>query len=189
MICHYALLEATADGDGTIWLEPVTAADLPGGQPARGQRQHDLVDAIQAALPLPHDRRLEAAISITGHLNLDRADLSEHGLGPVTVARVAAVAAGRVVLVIPEMRAHLLLNRALEHRLRQPGQQPTLTDELHPVSASLRHELFRQLLLINLSRHGLDRLDHCWSFPAKQRSACRGQLHRIPDSPTRQLLG
>jgi quercetin dioxygenase-like cupin family protein len=24
MMCHYALLEGTADGDGTTWLEPVT---------------------------------------------------------------------------------------------------------------------------------------------------------------------
>jgi hypothetical protein len=58
----------------------------------------------------------------------------------------------------------------------------TLTDQLHPIGTSLRNEFFRQLLLINLSRHGLDRLGHCWSFPAKQRSACRSQLHRISQS-------
>ena len=27
MMCHYALLEGTADGDGTTWLEPVSADD------------------------------------------------------------------------------------------------------------------------------------------------------------------
>jgi hypothetical protein len=34
--------------------------DLAGGQPARGQRQHDLIDALQAALALLDDDRLEA---------------------------------------------------------------------------------------------------------------------------------
>src|SRR6478672_13246220 len=34
-------------------------ADLPGRQTSRGQRQHDLVNAVEPALPLTHDHRLE----------------------------------------------------------------------------------------------------------------------------------
>jgi hypothetical protein len=34
-----------------------------------------------------------------------------------------------------------------------------------PCLTRLRDEIFRQSLLINLSRHGLDRLGHYWSFP------------------------
>jgi hypothetical protein len=57
-------------------------------------------------------------------------------------------------------------------------------DQLHPVSAGLIHQLLRELLLINLSRHGLDRLGHYRSFPAKPvGSACRGQLHRYANTP------
>jgi hypothetical protein len=49
--------------------------DLPGGQPARRQRQHDLIHPIQPTLPLAHDGRRETAVPVAGHLNLDRLDL------------------------------------------------------------------------------------------------------------------
>ena len=68
--------------------------------------------------------------------------------GRVPVARVAAVAAGRVVLVVAEMLAHLGLQRGLEHRLGQPGQQPARADQLDPLGAGLLHQLLRELLLI-----------------------------------------
>ena len=141
---------------------------FPGGQPPSCQRQHDLVDAVQPALPLAHDLRLEAAVPVARHLDLDRADLGQHRLRPNAVAGVAAVAPGRIVLVIAQVAADLLLQRGLHHRLGQPGQQTALTDELHTLLTRLPDEILRQSLLINLSRHGLDRLGHCWSFPAKQ---------------------
>ena len=34
-----------------------------------GSRQHDLIDARQPALPLGHDRRLEAAVAVPGHFD------------------------------------------------------------------------------------------------------------------------
>jgi hypothetical protein len=139
--------------------------DVAGGHAARGQRQHDLIDAIQTPMPLAHDRRLERAIPITRHLDLDRADLGQHRLGPGAVAGVAAVAAHRVVLVVAQMLTHLGLQRRLEHRLGQPSQQATTAHQLHTIGASLLDEFLRELLLINLSRHRLDRLGHCWSFP------------------------
>jgi hypothetical protein len=72
--------------------------------------------------------------------------------GPISVSTVFSrrplrelppLRPGRVVLVVSEMRAHLLLDRALEHRLRQPGQQPALTYQLHPNGASPCHEFPR----------------------------------------------
>jgi hypothetical protein len=54
--------------------------DLTRVQPARGQRQHQLVDTVQPALPLTHDLRLERTVPIPGHLDLDRADLRQHRL-------------------------------------------------------------------------------------------------------------
>jgi hypothetical protein len=48
---------------------------LAGGRPASGQRQHDLVDAIQPTLTLAHDPRIEAAVAVPRHLDLHRSDL------------------------------------------------------------------------------------------------------------------
>jgi hypothetical protein len=45
--------------------------DVTGGQTAGIQRQHDLIDAGQPTLPHRHDHRLEAAIPIPRHRNLD----------------------------------------------------------------------------------------------------------------------
>jgi hypothetical protein len=47
---------------------------------------------------------------------------SQHRLGAGAVAGVTAIAAHRVVLVIPQVPGHLRLERGLEHRLHQPGQ-------------------------------------------------------------------
>ena len=57
--------------------------DLTGGQPAGGQRQHDLVDPAQPLLPLAHNGRIEAALPIPRHLDLHRADLRQHRLRPM----------------------------------------------------------------------------------------------------------
>lgn len=73
--------------------------DLAGRQPACGQREHDLVDPVQPALPLSHDPGLEAAVPVPRHLDLDRPDLGLHRPGPGAVAGVLPVPAGRLVLV------------------------------------------------------------------------------------------
>lgn len=158
--------------------------DLTGGQPPRGKRQHDLVDAIQPPLPLAHQLRGETAVAITRHLDLDRADLSQHRLGPGAVARVAAIAAGGLVLVVAQVLAHLRIQSGLEHLLGQPRQRAVRADQVDPIGAGLVHQFLRELLLINLSRHRLDALGHYQSFPAKQsRSACQDRLHRCSDRP------
>src|SRR6195952_3890620 len=61
--------------------------DLTGGQAAGGQREHDLVDPVQAPLALLDDHRLEARVPVTRHLDLHRPDLGEHRLGPGAVTR------------------------------------------------------------------------------------------------------
>jgi hypothetical protein len=145
---------------GAVHLSEV-CGDLPGGQPARSQRQHDLIDTIQTALTLAHNGRRETALPVAGHLDVHRPDLGDHRLGAGAIARVTAVATHRVVLVIAQVLGHLRLQRGLEHRLGQPSQQATLANQLHTFGAGLLHEFLRELLLINLSRHGLDRLGHC----------------------------
>jgi hypothetical protein len=90
--------------------------DFPGGQPASSQREHDLIHAIQAALALAHDGRRETAVPVAGHLNVHRPDLGDHRLGARAVAGIAAVAAHRVVFVIPEVLGHFRFQRGFEHR-------------------------------------------------------------------------
>jgi hypothetical protein len=51
------------------------------------------------------------AIGVPRHLNLDRADLGEHRLGPRAVAGIAAAAPGRIMLVIAQMLGHLCIQR------------------------------------------------------------------------------
>ena len=63
-----------------------------------GSRQHDLIDARQPALPLGHDRRLEAAVAVPWHLDRDLTGVGQHRLGAFPVARVAPVPTNRIVL-------------------------------------------------------------------------------------------
>jgi hypothetical protein len=98
--------------------------DLSGGQPAR-TRQHHLIDAGRAPLPLAHDHRLQRDVPVARHLNSGpgRSRSAPSWLG--CRCRLGAVAAHRVVLVVTEMLAHLRLQGGLEHGLRQPGDQAT----------------------------------------------------------------
>jgi hypothetical protein len=57
----------------------------------------------QPLLPLCHDLGLEVAVPVPRNLDLDRADVGEHGLRTVPVAGVAPVAPCRVVLVVAEV--------------------------------------------------------------------------------------
>jgi len=66
-----------------------------------------------------------------------------------------------VVLVITQVVGHLRLQGGLQHGRGQPSEQPTGADQINPVSACPVHQILRELLLINLSRHRLDRLGHC----------------------------
>jgi hypothetical protein len=60
-------------------------------------------------LPFAYDLRLETAVTIAGHVNIDRADLGDHRLGASTVTTVAPVAALHGMLVVAEMIGHLRL--------------------------------------------------------------------------------
>ena len=93
--------------------------DLTGRQSLCRQRQDDLIDTGQPTLTLLDDLRIERAVGVPGHLDLDRPDLGEHRLGPGAVARVAAATAGRVVLVIAQVLGHLRVQRGLQHVLGQ----------------------------------------------------------------------
>ncbi|HZS22012.1 MAG TPA: hypothetical protein VFA63_13650 [Pseudonocardiaceae bacterium] len=52
----------------------------------------------------------------------------------------------------------------VEHQLHQPGEQHTRLDQ-PPHGTGLAYKFPAKLLLINLSRHGLDHLGHNRSLP------------------------
>jgi len=124
--------------------------DLPRRQPPRRQGEDDLIDPGQPALPLPHDLRGEARIGVSRHVDLDRADLSQHRLRANPVARVPTVPTHRIMLVIAQMLRHLLFERCLQHPLGQLVQQPVRADQLDTLVPSLGQELLGQLLLVQL---------------------------------------
>ena len=121
-------------------------ADLAVGQPLGRQRQHHLIDPAQPPAALGHHRRLERARPVPGHVDLDRADLSQHRLGPRPVARVPRMMPSRIVGCVADMVGHLPLEHRLQHLLGQIGQQPARADQTHPVRLGPGHQLVGQIL-------------------------------------------
>ena len=71
----------------------------------------------------------------------------KHRLRPAAVARVALVAARGGVLGVTEVVVELRLERRLQHRLRQPGQQATRPDQLDTFAPRPLNKLLRELLI------------------------------------------
>ena len=171
--------------------------DLPRRQALGAQGDHHRVDAFETPLPFADRRRLERAVPVAGHVDLDRADLGEHRLGARAVTRVTTITAFDRVLVVAEMLTHLDLEPRLEHPLRQIREQPARPHQTHPIDPSLLHQLRRELLAgttkrIRRRRHHQLRLDcfvnrrvimisHCLSLrtrPARAQPVRPAQLHR-----------
>lgn len=136
--------------------------DLTRGEPFRCERQHQTVHTGQATLPLPDDLGLERAVAVAGHVDLDRADLGHHRLGPDPVAGVPPVAADRVVGLVTEMIAHLDLERRLDDLLGQAAQQTPRAHQRDPFRPGPVHQLPSELL----TRGPVPRLPHPWSYPS-----------------------
>jgi hypothetical protein len=123
--------------------------DIPGGQTAGIQRQHDLINAGQPALPFGHDHRLEAAISVPRHLDVDLTGIGQHRLGAFPVAGVAQVSAHRLMPVIAQMLSQLLIQGGLDHRLGQRLQQPARPSQGNPLGAGLTDQLLGRSQLLS----------------------------------------
>ena len=158
--------------------------DLTGRQPFRRQRDHHRVDTVQPSLALLHRGRFEAAVTITGHVDVDRADLGDHRLRTGPVTRVGAVAAGRVVLGVAEMLIHLDLQPGLEDLLGEITQQPSRADQIDAFGACSCDELLRDRLIESTvivvvggrCRHHHIMVCHCLSFrPNHVGSACQAR--------------
>ena len=147
--------------------------DLARREPLGGQRQHDLVDATQPPLALLDDHRIEGAVGVAGHFDLDRADLGEHRLGPSPIAGIARPAPNGVVFVIAQVLGHLRIQRDLEHVLGQLVEQAVRADQLDALFLRLRQQLLSELPLIHFGSHGFECFGHHQSFPPSSRPACQ----------------
>jgi hypothetical protein len=71
------------------------------GHPARIHRQNLVIEALQPPLVLRQNLRLEAAIAVTWHFDLHRAEVALHRLAAFAVTIVPAASPGAVMLLIP----------------------------------------------------------------------------------------
>jgi len=104
--------------------------DLAHRQPAGIQADDPIIEAVQPGLPFGDDLRLEAAVAVARHGDLDRAVLADHRLARIAVAAVAAAATGRVALLIAEVLAQLGAERPFEQPSLQFSEQPILAEQI-----------------------------------------------------------
>jgi hypothetical protein len=73
------------------------ALDLAGGHPARVERNHLVVEALETALALLHELRREGTRPVARDLDRESAGVGQHGLG---AGAVAGVLAGHLRLLV-----------------------------------------------------------------------------------------
>src|SRR5690606_18560660 len=100
--------------------------DITHGHPTGIQRDDHVGEPAQATSPLGHQPRLERASPIPRRVQLDIANLAGHRLRSGPVPRIRRAPAGRITPLIPQVITELGLQTALEHRLDELGQEPTL---------------------------------------------------------------
>jgi len=104
--------------------------DIAGREAARIESEDLVVEALEPALPLPDQLRLEAAVAIPGRLDPHRPVLGRKRLRSRAVARVADPARWLPVRLVAEMLGKLRRQGTLHQPLRQPGEHPARPDDL-----------------------------------------------------------
>jgi hypothetical protein len=115
--------------------------DLTHRQAAGIEADDPIVEPVQPGLPLGHNLRFEAAVAVTRHRDLDRAVVADHRLARISVAAVAAAAAGRVAFLIAEMLAQLGTQRSLQQAFLQLPEQPVLAEQIRRRAIALQQLL------------------------------------------------
>jgi len=122
-------------------------ADLARREPLGVKGQHDLIDALEPALPLLDDDRLERSRSVTSDVGLDfAAGLGQHRLAPTAVADVPGPGSGGIMLFVAEVLSDLLLQRRLDDSFGQLLEQPIRPGQGQPLLLSQPDQLGGRLL-------------------------------------------
>jgi len=106
------------------------SADIAHRHAARIERQDALVEAVETALALGHDHRLEAAVAITRHRKLHLTVLGEHRLVRMAVAAGACAPPDRIALLVAQVITQFGAQRALQKRLLQLLEQPVIAQKV-----------------------------------------------------------
>jgi len=88
------------------------------------------VKARPARLPLGHDLRFEGGLAVAGRLQLQLAEVAVQVFAAFSVARVAPMVAGRVVLLVAQMIGHLGFQGPLQEGFGQLLEQAVLPDDI-----------------------------------------------------------
>lgn len=112
----------------------------PGGEGVENDRgAESCAGAVRSAVTSPAVSKVKAGRGysvVAGHVDLDRADIGDHGLGPGAVAGVSGAGTGRVVLLVAEVVGDLALQGGLQDPLGQLLQETALTGQLDASGAS-----------------------------------------------------
>jgi hypothetical protein len=100
-------------------------------RPSAGvEAQNLVVEAIEPPLALADQLWLEAAGPVARDRDLNLSVLGQERLRAAAVAAVAAAAAGRIALLIPQVLGQLGAERAFDQRLLQPLEKPALAGQV-----------------------------------------------------------
>src|ERR1039457_1474936 len=97
------------------------------------QRDDLVVEPRKAGLVLGDDPRLQASVPVARRLRVDLPEIAFQFLLAAAVARVAAVVADRVVLLIAHVLGQLGVHRPLQEGLRQLLEKPILANDVFRV--------------------------------------------------------
>src|SRR5205814_5455001 len=128
--------------------------DLANRETTGIEADHAIIKTVEPRLSFGDDLRLEAAVAVARHRDLNRPAIADHGLARITVAAVAAAAAGRVAFLVSQMFAQLGAERAFQQALLQLLEQPLLAKQVRRRAIALQ-QLFNNLVSDRLC-HDLD---------------------------------
>jgi len=98
---------------------------------AAGIHRDDLVvEAIEPGLALGHNLRIECAVAVARHVEVDRTILGQYGLGIAAVAMIVAAAAGRIALLVAEVVGQLRPKCPLQKRFLQLLEQAIFAEQV-----------------------------------------------------------
>jgi hypothetical protein len=104
--------------------------DIARGHTACVQRYDLVVEAREPRLMFGQDLRLKRADAIPRNFVLQFSKVPFDRLAPGPVARIPAIVAGRIVLLVPRMTGQLGVHGSLQHSLDETLQQSVFADDV-----------------------------------------------------------
>jgi hypothetical protein len=104
--------------------------DFARGHAARVQRHDLVVEAREPRLMFGQDLRLERADAVSRHFDLQFSKVPLYRLATGPVARIPAIVAHGIVLLVPQMMGQLGVQGSLHHSLDETLPQSVFADDV-----------------------------------------------------------